>query len=92
MLYLICYDIVSPQRRRKLADVLLDYGTRVQKSAYECDLKTDARLRELLSRAHPHVDPVRDTLRVYRVCASCRGEVQAVGMDHARPVLKTIIL
>ena len=40
MLYLICYDIASPRRRRKLADVLLDYGARVQKSAYECDLKT----------------------------------------------------
>ena len=38
MLYLICYDIASPRRRKKLADVLLDCGDRVQKSAYECDL------------------------------------------------------
>ena len=36
MLYLIYYDIASPRRRKKLADVLLDCGDRVQKSAYEC--------------------------------------------------------
>ena len=92
MLYLICYDIASPKRRKKLADILLDHGDRVQKSAYECDLKTDAGLRALLARARKHLDPHQDTLRVYRVCASCRAEAQALGLDHARPVEKTIIL
>ena len=92
MLYFVCYDIASPKRRKKLADVLLDYGARVQKSAYECDLKTDARLRELLTRARPHVDPKTDTLRVYRVCAACRGEGTAMGINLARPVEQTIIL
>ena len=92
MLYLICYDIVSHKRRRKLANLLLDYGGRVQKSAYECDLKTEGRLRELLARARKHLDPERDTLRVYRVCASCRSEKKTLGLDHARPVEKTIIV
>lgn len=92
MLYLICYDVVSNTRRRKLADVLLDYGDRVQKSAYECDLKTAARLRDLLARARKHLDPKTDTLRVYRVCAACREEGATVGVDHARPVPKVILL
>lgn len=92
MLYLICYDVVSNTRRRKLADVLLDYGDRVQKSAYECDLKTAARLRALLARARKHIDPKTDTLRVYRVCAACRSEGTAVGVNHARQLEKTIIL
>ena len=92
MLYLLCYDIASPKRRKKVADVLLDYGDRAQKSAYECDLKTEARLRDLLARARPHLDPQHDTLRVYRICASCRSEVQAVGLDHARSVERVIIL
>ena len=92
MLYLICYDVTSPRRRHKLANVLLDHGTRVQRSAYECDLKTEARLWEMLALARTHVDPKTDTLRAYRVCAACRGESRAVGVDHARPVPATIIL
>jgi len=92
MLYLICYDVASPRRRRKLADLLLDYGTRVQKSAYECDFKTEARLWDVLARARLHINPKTDTLRAYRVCAACRAESQAVGVDHARPVPATIIL
>lgn len=92
MLYLICYDVTSPKSRRKLANALLDFGDRVQKSAYECDLKSEARLRSLLDRLRPHLDPRRDTLRVYRVCASCRIELQALGLDHAQPVRSTIIV
>lgn len=92
MLYFVCYDIVSGTRRRKVANVLLDYGDRVQKSAYECDLKTEARLREMLARARIQLDLHRDTLRVYRGCASCRDEAQALGLDHARLPKKTIIL
>ncbi len=92
MLYLICYDVVKSRNRRRLADVLLDHGTRVQKSAFECDLATEARLSALVSQARRHIDPETDTLRVYRVCASCRGEALALGRDHARPVLPTIIV
>lgn len=92
MLYMICYDVVSSRRRRKIANLLLDHGTRVQKSAFECDLSTDARLRDLLSRVRAGVDPKTDTVRVYRVCASCRVEAEAIGVNHARPVEQTIII
>lgn len=92
MLYMICYDVVSSRRRRKIAHLLLDHGTRVQKSAFECDLNTHARLRDLLLRVRTEVDPKTDTVRVYRVCASCRAEAEAIGVNHARAVEKTIII
>lgn len=92
MLYLICYDVVKSRNRRRLANVLLDHGTRVQKSAFECDLATEARLRALMTSARRYINPETDTLRVYRVCASCRVEAVALGLDHARPVLPTIVV
>jgi len=92
MLYLICYDVVSNKRRKKLSDLLLDFGCRVQKSAFECDLKTEAQLRDLLTRARRHVQTDTDSLRVYRVCGACRLEARVFGLDNARPVEKTIIL
>lgn len=77
MLYMICYDVVSSRRRRKVANLLRDHGTRVQKSAFECALSTDVRLRDLLLRMRTEVDPKTDTVRVYRVCASCRTEMKS---------------
>ena len=92
MLYVLCYDIVSNRRRKKVADALLDFGGRVQKSTFECDLKTEAKLRELLARVRPLLNPKTDTLRVYRVCAACRQECTLAGLDLAPPPLKKTII
>ena len=92
MLYLICYDVAKSRDRRNLANVLLDHGTRVQKSAFECEIKTSTQLRAFLTKARQHINPETDTLRVYRVCGSCRVEAVSVGLDFAQPVLPTIII
>lgn len=91
MLYVICYDIVSDKRRKKMADVLLDFGRRVQKSAFECDLN-EAKLRALLRKASPHLDSKTDTLRIYRVCAACLEERELLGIKKGEPPPKIIIL
>lgn len=41
MLRLVIYDISSPGRLRKVANVCEDFGTRVQKSVFECCLDKD---------------------------------------------------
>lgn len=38
-LVLICFDISDKKRLRKTANVLLDYGKRVQHSIFECHIK-----------------------------------------------------
>lgn len=38
-MYLICYDITSNKKRRKAAEILCDYGRRVQYSVFECEIK-----------------------------------------------------
>ncbi len=38
-MYLICCDITSNKKRRKAAEILCDYGRRVQYSVFECEIK-----------------------------------------------------
>ena len=38
MLHLIAYDITSDRRLRRVARICEDYGIRVEKSVFECDL------------------------------------------------------
>lgn len=35
---MICYDMASNKKRRKVAEILLDYGRRVQYSVFECEI------------------------------------------------------
>ena len=39
MRYIVCYDISDDRRRQQLADLMLDYGSRVEESVFECTLE-----------------------------------------------------
>jgi CRISPR-associated protein Cas2 len=38
MFYLVTYDVAKNQRRKKVSDLLLEHGVRIQYSVFECDL------------------------------------------------------
>ena len=48
MQYWVCYDIADDRRRQRLSDALLDFGSRVQESVFQCRL--DAALAEEMMR------------------------------------------
>ena len=76
---LVVYDISSDRRRTKLHNALLDYGTPVQYSVFECwlDKKEQAQLKRLIKRI---VRPKKqDSVRYYRLCAACVQKVKVVG-------------
>lgn len=61
-LWVIAYDTPSGRRRRKLAELLMGYGQRVQWSVFECRLRRTElhRLRDRLQRLlHASEDSVR---------------------------------
>ena len=64
MLRVIAYDIASPRRLRRLANICLDYGVRVQKSVFEFWLDED-RFDELWRRLCAEMDPDDDVLIAY---------------------------
>ncbi len=76
---LIVYDISNDKRRTKLHNALLDYGTPVQYSVFECRLarKDLEKLKKAVKRI---VRPRRDNLRYYYLCADCVDR-----MESSRP-------
>ncbi len=78
MRYLVCYDISDDKRRARLADVLLDFGPRLQESVFLADLDEEllGRMKERVGRT---VDAMVDVVHVFAFCGTCAGKVWAVG-------------
>jgi len=88
MLMLIAYDVNTEtgegrRRLRRVARACLDYGQRVQKSVFECEIQP-AQWTALRARLVAEIDPARDSLRFYRLGAEGRRRVEHVG---AKPAL-----
>ncbi len=92
---LVAYDVATDtpagQRRlRKVAQLCVAYGQRVQKSVFECSL-TDVQLEELLFRLLEVINDDKDSLRVYRL-REPRDRYTAVyglrpGVDFREPLI-----
>lgn len=78
MFVVVSYDVVDDRRRLKVAKALTDYGRRVQKSVFECDLdeRRYLRLKETLDRLIHHEE---DSVRYYQLCPRCRRAVEVSG-------------
>lgn len=67
---LVIYDIYDNKRRRRIVKELNGYGTRVQKSAFECII-TDAMAARLEKKLSDIIDK-NDSIRIYRLCAGTK--------------------
>lgn len=70
--------MTDDKRRNRLAQVLLDFGPRIQESVFLLDLDEEllARMRERVRKA---VDATVDVVHVFAFCGACAGKVWAVG-------------
>ena len=86
-LFAVAYDITSDRRRARVARILGDFGTRVQKSVFECHLsETEAcTLEERLRQA---IHPATDRVRIYRLCRACRGRVRGMPQPKTAPAVQ----
>ncbi len=78
MFFMISYDVVDDKKRLRLMNLLKDYGTRVQKSVFECNLKEDVYSR-LKAEIEKIIDRKKDRVRYYRLCEVCVGRVEISG-------------
>ena len=78
----VSYDIPDDRRRAKVKRTLEGYGSRVQYSVFECDLRP-ADLDELQARLRQLIRPDQDDIRFYPLCDSCVRKVVMLG--KARP-------
>lgn len=75
---LITYDISNDKRRTKLHNTLLNFGTPVQYSVFECILD-EAREKEMRRAVRRIIRPKLDSVRYYFLCASCLKRVETTG-------------
>ena len=73
------YDIRDPKRLAKVAKIMKDYGVRVLKSVFECNLE-DKQFRRMQDRVDGVIDPMEDSVRFYFVCEKCVGNVEVSGL------------
>jgi len=71
----VAYDIPDDRRRERLHKALLDYGTPVQYSVFECllDREQVSRMKWAVRRV---IKPRLDHVRYYHLCAACQGRVE----------------
>lgn len=74
----VSYDVPDDRRRQKLARVLLDHGSRVQYSVFEC-LLTEKQWEGLRKRIEKIVDKKEDRVRFYHLCEACVGRIELLG-------------
>lgn len=80
----VAHDISNDRRRRRLHDTLLNYGTPVQYSVFECILATKemARMRKAVQRV---IKPTIDEVRYYYRCRACQAKAEATpGLEVVR--------
>lgn len=78
MLHVVCYDIIDDRVRNRVSDCLLDFGTRIQDSVFEC-LLDDELLDRLVEQLGKLELDEKDRIRIYQVCARCVDQVQIYG-------------
>lgn len=78
MQYVICYDIADDARRSRIANLLLDFGARVQESVFVAHLDHELaeRMRERLNST---MDMNFDRVNVYELCEACAKREWVIG-------------
>ncbi|NWF92149.1 MAG: CRISPR-associated endonuclease Cas2 [Syntrophaceae bacterium] len=78
MFVMISYDIVDDKTRLQLMKFLRDYGDRVQKSVFECNLnpKTYLQVKEGVEKL---INRRKDRVRYYKICKGCLEKIEISG-------------
>ena len=68
----VAYDMTD-EASLDVATLLLRFGSRIQLSVFECDLRTQGEAATVRSKLHELVDPVDDQVRLYPPMIAPRG-------------------
>jgi CRISPR-associated protein Cas2 len=93
---LVSYDVSTEtpagrRRLRKVADICIGYGQRVQKSVFECSIDP-VQYEALRDRLVHAIDPAVDSLRIYHLREPRQRYVRAYGIDQWRDYEEPLVL
>jgi CRISPR-associated protein Cas2 len=77
--WVVAYDIPSDRRRLRVANVLEDFGDRIQESVFEVQTK-EQELGVLTRRIARVILPAEDKVRLYPLCRDCAAKVIDLGV------------
>lgn len=80
MKYHIAYDIVSDKRRKKISDILSEYGIRIQFSIFRADL-SKKQLKEILSKCNNIINTKTDSILFIPFCKDCESGLKVSGQE-----------
>ena len=89
--WLVTYDIVDDKRRLKVANLLEDYGKRVQYSVFEVWLPY-AELETFKAKLQNLIESKSDSVRLYELCGTCQQKVVVLGQGMIPSKPSTIII
>ena len=78
MFYIVSYDIPDDRKRAKVAKTMLDFGTRVQYSVFECIINDHTLLEKMTQKLGKLVSD-EDSVRIYALCGKCEKVVAVLG-------------
>jgi len=91
LLYIISYDIPKDKKRKKIADILEGYGTRVQYSVFECLLNKN-QYQSLQKKLKKLIDLKEDSLRFYPLSQHTLNQVEIWGEPPLTQPPQSIII
>jgi CRISPR-associated protein Cas2 len=87
----VAYDITNDRRRERLAQLLADFGVRVQYSVFECAL-TESQETELLRLIPKRIDQAEDAVTVYPLCRRCEPSTVRFGRQDRPRAARQLFL
>ncbi len=88
---IVAYDISNDRRRTRLHNLLLNYGSPVQYSVFECLL--DARRLAAMKRAIGRtIRPRVDHVRYYYLCEACLARTEVTSGPEVLRVQDAVIV
>lgn len=67
---MVCYDISNDKRLKRVSAILENYGLRVQKSFFQCDMSKEE-MESLKIKLLEVVKLKKDSLFIYPICVDC---------------------
>ena len=96
MWVLVTYDVntekpAGRRRLRRVAKICEGYGTRVQKSVFECTL-SDVNYERMKTRLLETIRTGEDSLRFYRLRDNRSHTLEVYGVDNTQDFTDTLIV
>jgi CRISPR-associated protein Cas2 len=78
MLHIIAYDITDGERLRKVSQICLDYGIRIQYSIFQFDLNENL-TNKFINELKAIIDPQSDKIMIVPICKKCKDSILYMG-------------